>query len=76
MTNFKSSVEKPPVETSALPRKAAADEKETHTLLRQDLLDGKRGKKKITRDCQSHRAEVTRQTHTPVKAEVKISLIL
>lgn len=28
-----------------LPRKAAADEKETHTDFRQDLLDGKRGKK-------------------------------
>lgn len=32
-----------------LPRKAAADEKETHTHFRQDLLDGKREKKNHTR---------------------------
>lgn len=74
MTNFKSPVKKSLGETSVLLRKAAADEKETHTDFRQDLLDGKRGKK-ITGDCQSHRAEITRQTHTQVKAEVKISLI-
>lgn len=49
--------------------------KRRHTHFRQDPFRWKK-EKKITQDCQSHRAAVIRQTHSQVKAEVKISLIL
>lgn len=62
-------------ETPLLPRKAAAaDEKETHMHFRQGLLDEKR-QRKLTRDCQSHRVEVTTQTQAPVRSKTRLDLL-
>lgn len=78
MTNFKSSV-KSPLEKPrcCLGKQQQQQMKRRHTYTLQTRpFRWKKGGKKITRDCQSHRAKVTRQTHTQVKAEGKVSLIL